>query len=318
MERAARRLARGLLRGVPVVVTLLALGTPGARAQDLLGALESLRASYQALESVHLVASAEIFIGSDPTGTSAAGMGEFEYWAEEDRYRIACRTPPRLGLAPNVQVAFNGALFQLLLEEMATLSIQAADARQLPVALPNPLFLPLDFVSPDDSECDGCALRMTDLKALELWDRRVSAARVDRPAGSNNAGWRSLRMPGGVVEGEPYQYRLFLEDPGPQARLRRIERLSDSDEVLLTIELDDYRLAQGAPFRFPHKINVKLHAPDSDDLAMELTYTIQTLEVDRPLAEEVFTLEVSEDIKIWDSDTRRFVEPDPASLKPKG
>lgn len=304
----------GWWRGRVVVAGALLAGSgwaATARADDLLDSLARMRAQYESIESVHLLASANIFLANDPEGTEALGKGSFEYWAQADRYRMDCRTPPRLGLAPDVDVAFDGQLLQLLLREMNTLSIRSGDARQQPVALPNPLFLPLDFVSPRGPDCDGCALRLTDLQTLELWDERVRQARPEVLAAPGQGGRRSLSIPGGMVDGEPTRYRLSVEGGGRAARLRRIDRLDAAGRLLATVEMDGFRTVRGAAIDFPHEIRVKVLAPGSEESAMELEYHVETLEVNVALPDEVFTLEPGEGVRVWDSDAHRFLDPAP-------
>jgi hypothetical protein len=77
----------------------------------------------------------------------------------------------RLQLASNVDAAFDRERFQLALLESSVLSVSGQDSRALATPIPNPFFLPAQFLILDDDLCPACALHLADARQSELWSK---------------------------------------------------------------------------------------------------------------------------------------------------
>jgi hypothetical protein len=116
------------------------------------------RSFYANIYSVHMRADLVIERGGVKT------IGSYEYWADGDKYRINCATGGAPGLMGDVQYAYDGSQFQFLNSEADALSYQTGDVERLPTAVPNPFFLPVDYLNPDQDSCPGCVLRLRHLR----------------------------------------------------------------------------------------------------------------------------------------------------------
>jgi hypothetical protein len=147
---------------------------------------------YDAVASVHM--QAEVTIAQK----GMVGKGSFEYWAEGSKYRIKCQMDPQLGLMSDVDYAFDGENFQFLLHDADTLSIKAGDSRELPSAVPNPFFLPVSYLDPDDDDCRTCALKLRDVKENPRVYRSRSKGGVPVTLRASDTGIEWLRKDGSV------------------------------------------------------------------------------------------------------------------------
>src|SRR6266567_8813613 len=175
MNTNRRMLGVGL---VAVVAGVLSLPwTASARAPKSEGSnpLESL-IRYSKLRSIHFIAHAAIWVV--PHDDQVRGTGEFEFWAAADRYRVRCVTSRQLGLASDLEIAFDGDRWQMFEHEHGLLALKKGDNPMMVLALPNPLFLPLDFLSLQTDTCPICAVRLTDLQDPSFWSRRTQTARL--------------------------------------------------------------------------------------------------------------------------------------------
>jgi hypothetical protein len=133
-----------------------------SKSEKSASSLENLRRKYAEINSVHIAADAKIALyGSKFT----VGLGSFEYWAQGNRYRYSCRTDKSLKLATDLDVAYNGERFQFLDLRAGTLSYRSLDEVRSTAALPNPLFLPVEYLSKEDDDCVLCRLRLSDMKS---------------------------------------------------------------------------------------------------------------------------------------------------------
>src|SRR6185436_14938142 len=83
------------------------------------------------------------------------------------------------------------------------------------IALPNPFFLPLEFLSKDDDDCGLCKLRFSDLKSQpERWQSRSRLLQFKSTRlNSDNTVDTVVEMPGGRLKRKPFNIRLRMTGP---------------------------------------------------------------------------------------------------------
>ena len=268
-------------------------------------ALENLRSKYASINSVHVVADAKIIVyGSN----FAVGRGSFEYWAEGSRYRVKCSTDKQLRLNSDVDIAYNGERFQFLDRAAGTLSYGSIDDFRSHAALPNPFFLPVDFLSRSDDECGLCRLRLVDMKSNnERWNSRAQALEVKaaRHDSSNNV-VTELEMPGGIVQKTPFHIRMTMYGRDEEtAWPLQIERIDSKQRVRASVSFKDFM--KNSPISLPRDITVTVF-DEKGNLTFRLEYLVKLLEINRPLKNDTFTISFDDAEGVWDSDNRRFVK----------
>lgn len=268
-------------------------------------ALENLRRKYASVDSVHIVADAKITVYG---GNFATGRGSFEYWAEGVRYRIKCSTDKQLKLSSDVDIAYNGERFQFFDVAAGTLSYSSIDDFRSHAALPNPFFLPVDFLSRSDDDCRLCRLRLSDMKSdSERWSRRAQALekKAERYDTSNNV-VTELEMPGGTTQKTPFNLRITMSGPDEEtAWPSQIERIDPNRRVRASVSFKDFM--ENSPLRLPRDITVTVF-DEIGNLSFRLEYAVKLLEVNRPVDNETFTLSFDNAEGVWDSDKMRFVK----------
>lgn len=202
---------------------------------------------FAALASVHMEADVRIAKGG------VSGTGTFQFWADGDKYRINCSTPSkRLGLMSDLQIAFDGGRFQFYHADAEVLSLLDGDRPTVPTAVPNPFFLPADYLSRDSDSCPGCQLKLRDFR-----ERRPTRA-AERVRGG-------VRLTARVTEDT-------------------IEWISD-DAVVFTVIHFDYPVGAN----FPHRILVR-DQDGAGAVLMEVEYSIRLLETNHPIDPALFTI----------------------------
>ncbi|HBB86806.1 MAG TPA: hypothetical protein DC047_04255 [Blastocatellia bacterium] len=268
--------------------------------------LEKLRQNYAMVKSIHIVADAKVAVFG---ASFRVGKGSYEYWAEGDSYKMKCHTDPNVGLLADVDVAYDGKQFYFLDHASGTLSYQQQDVMKTTGALPNPLFMPVDFLSIDDDDCHFCALRMTDFKSASApWKNRSSRLEVKSTSIDETTGdvLTDLDIPGGIKNKHLFKFRLRLaEAKDGKLRVTRIDRVGPDGKLLTTMRLDHF--APSALGEFPRTIDLE-GFDEQGNLLARMTYTITTLEINQPTQNSAFAIGFNEADAVWDSDRRIFVK----------
>lgn len=294
----------GVVAGAVLVTAL------GAQAQsDLdtgpLARLRALQARFATIDNVYMNASVMMWVrGRDELGTPGAeGPGRFEYWAAGDEYRYRTSLDPSLGLARDLDLAFDGLRVQLFDPATETLAIETRRPDSLPLAMPNPLFFAVDFLSRDTDRCTGCPLHLGMVADRATWDARLGEAKLGRRLGE-----RIVHIPGGVLAGATFHYEVLLEDGLPA----RIDRYTEDGRIMTRVVLRDYReVDSGGGDTIPIPHTMVLAAADFRGDGGQVMYadvTIEALEVNQRMSANVFDLDFGAAATVWDGDQQRFTE----------
>ncbi len=271
------------------------LAGASAAAQDAAGALDALRQACRSMSSVHMLAEATLDLSS-ASAPRRIGKGSFEYWAEGDRYRLKCTTDPRLGLAQDLEYSFDGAEFRMLGRASGVISRQRGDVAALPTALPNPLFLPVAFLSDESDACDACVLSLEQAREERRWDARLGSL-ADRTSGRQPTA--TMRLPL-MKEGLPSTFRVVTNG----YRLERIEHVRPDGRPVTSTALR-YAASEDA---LPRWISLVAFAQDGRTPEARVEYVITTLEANRPIPPAVFRIDDAA-LPVWDSDAKGFERP---------
>ncbi|MCA1564319.1 MAG: hypothetical protein LC803_01420 [Acidobacteria bacterium] len=268
--------------------------------------LERVREKYSALRSVHLAADVKMTVyGKD----FRAGSGTYEYWAEGDRYRIKSRTDKHLGLKTDFDVAYDGKRYYLLDARLKVLSYQQKDVTRTFTALPNPLFLPVDYLSNDDDDCALCALRLPDFKIKDARSsERVKSLAVKSERRDDATGGivSEVEMPGGKTNKRAFRLILrTLEANEGHVRPLQINRVGTNDKILNSLSFANFTpTVLGV---FPRTMSIKAF-DDEGNLAVQAEFIVRTLELNEPIENSIFTIGFGEAEAVWDSDGKIFVK----------
>ena len=299
------------------LVLMVALPVTTVAAEPAVEALNGLRDQYSPIRSLHLKASVLITIHRPGglgigTGGASVGSGTFEYWAEGNRYRIRSTSDPRLELTQDFDIAYDGTQFQLFDLGKSTLTVRRDDLRQLPIALPNPFFLPLDFLSQDNDDCLLCRLKLQHLAGGSLWQDKLSSASLVSSA-ADRPGPPIYDVPGGSIGGVPFRHRIYLGKDGDS--LNRIDRFTSDDKLMLRIDLGAYEVFRGseAVSKLPRHISVTTYNYRGDGKPMlESNFVIDQLAVNPTLTVQDFILSRDEPEYVYESDQGAFLKrPEP-------
>lgn len=268
--------------------------------------LERFRQQYAGARSIHIAADAQITL----YGSSfRVGTGSYEYWAAGDQYKIKCHTDPQLGFLKDVDIAYDGKQYYYFDRGSSLLSYQHQDVSKTIGALPNPLFLPVEFLSNEDDSCPFCALRLSDFKFTNTrWNDRAALLEVKAHKKDENTGATStdLEMPGGTKSKRPFKIRLRMhEGTDGKIHLVRIDQIGLDEKVLTSLSFDNFRPT--ALGEFPLTITSEGFSENSS-LVFRMVYTVKTLEINQPLEESIFTVDFREAERVWDSDARKLVK----------
>ncbi len=287
---------RRTLRAAGAAALASSLGAPCAATASAAGDLSALRDAYLGVRSVHVRAQARIEVARAGKAR-VSGLGSFEYWWDRGRYRIECRSDPALGLANDVDIAYDGARYQYFERSALILSYQAGEPEQVPTALPNPWLLAFEFLSREGDACPGCRVRHADLADEALWRARYepTAARAPRA--------RELEIAAGTADHAPLSYRVSLDGAG---RPRRIDRIAAAGASVFSIRVRDYieKDAGGRALSAPKAASLRGTGADG---SVWIEMQVDELTLDAPVEAARFSLDAALARSVWDGDARRFV-----------
>ncbi len=291
-------------RRLPRIVTLLGLTfsafalTVRAQGSDF----DALRARYSRIRSVHLVAHAHPWVAFEEGKPTASGRLYFEYWAEGDRYRVTCRSARGLGLMGDMEIAFDGTDWQMLNVPASTLHVSRQESRQMPVACPNPLFMALDFLSPDGDDCKACGTRLSDLADGTRW----SSVNLEARKPTKAEGRTDYEVPGQLFGGVRRSYRVGMGRASGAAVVSSLRRFHPNGRKDVELVVQEFRTPDPAVGPLPVRMTVTAF-DESGRMVMSGPWRIDTLEVNKPIDDGVFTIDWKGVEMIWDIDARMFV-----------
>ncbi len=269
----ADTVVQAVLVGTFVLCPILSDGQPLTRF------LSEMQAFYEGTTSVHLAVDVTVrMIGDDLSVTE--GGGHVEYWTDGQSYRLKCRTDRFLGLADDFDYSYDGQQFRM---NMGTVvSIAKASPRALPTAIPNPFYLPVEFLAGDHEECPTCVLTLDRLRELDILSKLS----------------RIAQSPESVAGG----YSIDAgADHGTVSRIRRSRPDGSISRTTLYF-------SPTASTWFPTRIVVEAFLKGSQTARAEVQYFVTSIETNQRIDPAVFRLTAPPNIPIWDSDRRRFIE----------
>jgi hypothetical protein len=278
-------------------------------------ALENLRGLYEGLESAQFSATTKTYLGENVSIERAeiVGSGSYDYHADFDKYRVDCSTESRLNLAEDALVAFDGRQFQYLSRSMSLLSLQTERPQSLPTALPNPLFLPVDFSTTDQDDCPGCQLDLVNVADPRRWQQLIDGLEVKS---SINDRQLEIILSGGSVDGTAFDFHvLFEQSPSSGLLPKQIDRVTrEGGKTMGRIVMRAYeeiRLPSGKVFPAPSHISIS--AVDYRGSGLQEMFTdvfIKGIALNQDLSRqaEVFTIDPALANTIWDSDAGVFLK----------
>ena len=258
-------------------------------------ALERLRQFYAEIRSVHLDAGAWIW---NPT---RSGEGTYEYWADGEKYRLRSTADPRLGLAQNVEAAWDLDKFQTHYLEESRLHLREQNLGKVPAAFENPFFLPVSFLTADDDTCPTCETTLKLVMDETRWAARVGLAR-SVPAGRSRV---NLTLPGGQLAGKPYYHRVLVDTR--RNEVLRMELVRPDGRVFGAIDFSRFAPVAGSAIPFPHHI-VLTSFDEQGQRSGGVHFMVKTLELNRPIEPERFTLAAADARIVIDEDARTFLK----------
>jgi hypothetical protein len=212
----------------------------------------------------------------------------------------------------------------------------------MPLALPNPLFLPLDFLSPATDTCQICAIRLTDLQDPRFWSRLTQAAHlITRPSSDAKSPEQyTYTLDGAVLMGAQLSYRLDLGTVQRAVVPLKVTRFgSDGSRVEVSasnFEVPPRRPAgaslstqsPGRPPRddgppaiaegeidsreseigpIPSRVVMMGYDPTVKNVS-NVTFTIDVIDLNWNVEASVFTNDESQAKEVWDGDAHAFTK----------
>lgn len=270
---------------------------------------EALRQDYAALTSVEMEADAKITIFKDDS--SVSGDGRVIYIAKGDKYKYSVSVDDNLykeGLTRNLDISYNGTKFYMLDHEAKTLSLQNREDIQLPVALPNPFFLPIEFFSKDDDGCRNCRLRFQDLRNPVKWTERQNSITMESTETEGELFHDVVRTNGGTANDVMYTYRIRVGGhTGQRQEIISVSRVSGTGRNLAEIVLGKYQTFAGMNRPIPRSVTVTAY-DESGRARLNATFEFKKLELNKAIADSVFAIDFNKADNVWDSDARVFLK----------
>jgi hypothetical protein len=277
-------------------------------ALDSVAALDQLRSEFAAIQSVEMESAAKvrIFSGKDVI----TGIASLRFTAKGHKYRYEVNVSEALikaGLMRNFEVAWNGERFFFRDPALDVLSYQQREVTQLPLSVPNPLFLPIDFLSEDDDNCLHCRLGFSTIRSGRLWAERRTAIRTieSRPVGGmiNDL----VVVPGGTINQTPFEYAIRIVGKDGIRQVNSISRRNREGSTLSELYFSGHKNVDGLNVTIPFIINFVAREADQR-VSLVADFEISRLVLNKPVEESRFSIDFTTSARVWDSDNKQFVK----------
>lgn len=282
----SRRRPLRIAAAAAAVLVLGLLATPATAAEA--DPLSSFLDQFTTVSSVHL--EAEVVISIETPEGPVLGTGAFSFWEQGDMFRIRSETEGIPGLMKDVEWAYDGEESLLWLLESNTLTENTSLTQEAPTALPNPFFLPVEFLS-RRQVCPTCRASLDDIvqeRPLLNVIRRSPATSAGSSIGEAGEPLTSLVVAKGET-GPRYTVDLAQRQGMWAPATIRHTHAETGEEML--VRLADYERAHSLVF--PRTLTVETRHPATGASAT-VTFTIKTLEIDDSLSPETFRIRGNE------------------------
>jgi hypothetical protein len=314
-------IGRSAVCGGAIALVLLAGGEGPAWAQPAGEELQTIRDFYAAIKTVRLKARAEISrtiaVGPGETETRS-GVGTIEYWEAGDRFRRNTRTSPELELIDDMDAAYDGTLLQHVRfmipgedsEAPRTFMSVTAVRQPVPSAVPNPLFLPADFMRISTENCPSCQPGVAELRDALLWSEASADAKVFAISGQT-----TVEIPTGALLDRTFTY--VVEKPTGKALPGRIRYRGFDGMELVSIEMSSERRfgPKGSDFSFPTRFKIQSGVREGWD-GMSFDIVIEELVINEDIDPSVFKLDRDAADVIFDQDTNTYLKTVASEVRP--
>lgn len=269
---------------------------------------DDLKADYASINSVDAVSRSKISLYVD--GKQVDGEAELRFAADGNKYRYESKLDEILnkaGLMRDIKIWFDGSKMYLYDDQAGVLSFQTKEDIHLPIAIPNPLFLPIDFFSADTDECANCKLRLTDLRTPGSWDQRRKGLRSILNDVNDVGIHQVVEIPGGVREGKEFVYHVRLLGPEGDVRVNSIDMKTPEGKTLAEIIFADHRTVAGFKRKIPYSYIMVVRDESSRVLA-RIDSKIESLAINDARPDAVFAPDLKDFSKVWDSESKKMIK----------
>lgn len=270
--------------------------------------LDRVREQYAAIKSVQFEADVEIRLIDGQSMT--VGEGDISYSAKDNKYKYVTSVTQNLsdaGLNRDAEVLFDGTKYYFYDKESRIVSYQLSEEVRIPNSIPNPFFLPLDFLSNDDDSCENCKMRLQDVKQPIRWPKRGSTTTQLSSENANGIIHSLVEMSGGTFNDVPYKFRVRMIGPESAMQIMSVSRVNANGMPLIEVISGDFRPIANFPLSVPHRIEVAAR-DDVGNLKLTAIYTLRNLKIDDSQTSSLFTPTFAGAEKFWDSDAKNFVQ----------
>ncbi|MCP4654276.1 MAG: hypothetical protein GY856_02535 [bacterium] len=312
MKRTATIGAAALL--LFVGISIITSSIPAMSSTKLvISPLLDLRDAYLNARSIHFKANFQISLYGGSAGGLIAGTGSYEYWSRGEKYRIHSSSERKLGLVNDFELLFDGDSFYFLDRNLALLSYQTGDGASHPTSLPNPLLLPFDFLDIASPVCADCRLRLRDIGNEDHWEKRTRGAQLEAHTSSS----AMIRIPrSNTSPPSGHGFVIHLSDWEGQRLPGKIDRIDRDGRAIYSIGFHSY--ASGNSISSPRVMVPEVvvltvydttdqEREKSDEIAAQTTIMVKAIQVNQPIEDSVFEMDLSRAERIWDGDTETFV-----------
>jgi hypothetical protein len=274
-----------------------------------LNTIEKVRAEYAKIKSVEMESTVAIELANGEN--MIKGNGKIRYIAQGNKYKYQVSVSENLekaGLMRNLDIAYDGNRYFMLDHQARVLSFQANEDLSLPIALPNPFLLPLEFMSKDDDSCINCKLRLIDIRNPISWVARSNTIREVYSDANEVGVYKVIGMNAGSMSNVPFEYRVgFLGGSINSMDISSIKRTKADNSILTDTIFHNYKNYQNYAIKFPYEVTLASYAENGGPQALA-KFTIDRLVLDDEFKPQAFTISYDEAEKVWDSDAKVFVK----------
>lgn len=252
------------------------------------------------LSSVHLEATYEIRGYKVDTNTPVAvNKGHYEFWAEREKYRISIK-PSSKHNKIHYDVAYDGTKYAWFNQRSKYMLFSTNNMSTNPMTIPNPLLMPVDFLSQDSDSCPACLLQFAQAKDPTMFES-VHPLNLS----TNAAGHLTIDLRGGSIDSRPFFWRVVFSSSASIIPIE-IQRVSTTGPDLISSLSFPESMSSPTGKLWPKRIRL-VGFSAAQQPVVDMTVDVYTVDENVSCPASVFSLDSSEAKIVVNGDTGEFL-----------
>jgi hypothetical protein len=151
-------------------------------------------------------------------------------------------------------------------------------------------------------------VKLTELRSDEFWRKALTGSERTGEAIRNGRSCVVLKIGKKLVHGKEFYYKVFL-DKGADFYPVAFEKIANGDTKVAIYDVEELEERETAPTKFIFPKKAKLFRSNEGNGLVSCSFLLNDLDVNKPIGQSEFTLDLLDPDDILDNDSNRYLPP---------